>query len=202
MDTENNQVNSGIDIKEQGEQGFDAILSEVFDKLSSIHLLRGSQIPDIALYMEQVTEFLGDHTDQFLKNDETVLTKTMINNYTKGGILPRPVNKKYSKEQIMRLNEIFLLKQVYSVAQIGEFYTRLEGNTDHIYDVFFDLAKHLRDEYVTLALERMERIEKALEQCGVHNPAAQIHIYALLTALESSVNRKVCCELLEKIQKD
>ncbi|MBR6641099.1 MAG: DUF1836 domain-containing protein, partial [Clostridia bacterium] len=46
------------------------------------------------------------------------ITKTMINNYVKQGILKPPVNKKYSKSHIAKLFAICVLKQVYSMQDI------------------------------------------------------------------------------------
>ena len=44
----------------------------------------------------------------------------MINNYVKLGIMPAPEKKKYSKEHIAYLIVICVLKQVYSINDIGK----------------------------------------------------------------------------------
>lgn len=76
-------------------------------------------IPELDLYMEQLTTYM----DQHLKNnsrgeDERTLTKTMINNYTKNGLLPPPEKKKYTPKQLVLLVYIYYLKNVISITDI------------------------------------------------------------------------------------
>ena len=44
----------------------------------------------------------------------------MINNYVKQGIMPAPAKKKYSRSHIAYLIVICILKQVYSISDIGK----------------------------------------------------------------------------------
>ena len=58
-------------------------------------------IPNIELYMDQVTTFMDQHFSNSKRyKDDKTLTKTMINNYTKNKLMPPPIKKKYSKNQI------------------------------------------------------------------------------------------------------
>ena len=66
--------------------------------LDGLSYIRPEQIPDIQLYMDQVTTFMEEHLQGSKRYPEDkVLTKTMINNYAKNDLLPPPVKKKYSK---------------------------------------------------------------------------------------------------------
>ena len=49
-----------------------------------------------------------------------VKSKEMINNYVKQGIMPAPEKKKYNKSHIAYLIVICVLKQVYSIGDIGK----------------------------------------------------------------------------------
>ena len=53
-------------------------------------------------------------------DDDKIITKTMINNYVKQGIMPAPEKKKYGKTHIAYLMVICILKQVYSIGDIGK----------------------------------------------------------------------------------
>lgn len=91
----------------------------------NIHLPRWEELPNIDLYLDQVVTILEDYLENLvcIKEDEKenkVITKTMINNYVKHGILKPPVNKKYNKEHIARLIVICMLKQVYSINDIND----------------------------------------------------------------------------------
>ncbi|EYE88041.1 hypothetical protein Q428_09900 [Fervidicella metallireducens AeB] len=92
---------------------------KVIDDLCLLDDIKLSDIPDIDLYMDQLTKFFDDKLGH-LKRDENdkILTKTMINNYTKSGILMPPINKKYSKRHLILLILIYNLKQILSISDI------------------------------------------------------------------------------------
>ena len=81
------------------------LLNKIMESVDSIGHINASDIPNIDLYMDQVTTFM----EKKLKNtarhpeEDKVLTKTMINNYAKNRLLPPPVKKKYSKEHMLLL---------------------------------------------------------------------------------------------------
>ena len=85
------------------------LLKGILASLGRIKHISLEDIPNIDLYMDQVTTFM----DSKLKNttrypsEDKILTKTMINNYAKNDLLPPPVKKKYSKEHMILLIMIY-----------------------------------------------------------------------------------------------
>lgn len=78
-----------------------------------------SDIPEIELYMDQVTTFIDDKLKTYKRNvNDKILTKTMINNYTKDKLLPPSNKKKYSKNHMILLILIYHLKSVLSINDI------------------------------------------------------------------------------------
>ena len=74
-------------------------LRELLDSVQNPDYIRPHDIPNIDLYMDQVTTFMDEHLETTKRfEDDKLLTKTMINNYTKNNLLPNPNKKKYSKE--------------------------------------------------------------------------------------------------------
>ena len=88
--------------------------------VTKFHIPRWNELPDIDLYMDQVLNYIECSLKDYIKSDEKFLTKTMINNYVKQGILQPPTNKKYNKLHIAELFVICILKQVYSISEIKE----------------------------------------------------------------------------------
>lgn len=90
---------------------------------TNFHIPRWNELPNIDLYLDQVVTLLEDYLKPLIpmndKKDEKVITKTMINNYVKHGVLKPPINKKYNKTHIARLIVICILKQVYSINDIN-----------------------------------------------------------------------------------
>ena len=76
-------------------------------------------IPNIGLYMDQVTTLMDTRLASSKRYpDDKILTKTMINNYTKNKLLPPSNKKKYSREHIFLLIMIYYLKSILSISDI------------------------------------------------------------------------------------
>ena len=85
----------------------------------SFHIPRWEELPEIELYLDQVVKYLDDHLEPFIADkSEKAITKAMINNYVKNGVLKAPVKKKYDPSHLAHLFVISLMKQVYSINDI------------------------------------------------------------------------------------
>ncbi|MCH5275954.1 MAG: DUF1836 domain-containing protein [Lachnospiraceae bacterium] len=98
----------------------DDLLNSILDSLTQIEYIRPEDIPNIDLYMDQVTTFMDKRLRDSTRNpgDDKVLTKTMINNYAKNQLLPSPEKKKYSKEHMLLLIFIYYYKNILSIGDI------------------------------------------------------------------------------------
>ena len=77
------------------------------------------QIPDLGLYMDQVITFIGRvYAPVYGPDAKGYLSPSMINNYVKARLIPKPEGKKYSREQIARLVMIVALKQAATMEDI------------------------------------------------------------------------------------
>ena len=94
-------------------------LSEILEEFQKIDYIKPEDIPNIDLYMDQVTTFMDSQlaTSKRHENDK-ILTKTMINNYAKNDLLPPPEKKKYSKEHVLTLIFIYYFKNILSISDI------------------------------------------------------------------------------------
>lgn len=91
--------------------------------IEKFHIPRWEELPDIDLYVDQVITLFNNYLSKYIEhdsqeNDNSIITKTMINNYVKHGLMKPPVKKKYGKEQVATLFVIGILKQVYSISDI------------------------------------------------------------------------------------
>ena len=97
----------------------DKILHDLLNSLDSLEGIRPGEIPNIALYMDQVTTFMDEQLEACKRyEDDKILTKTMINNYAKNNLLPPPEKKKYTKEHVLVLIFIYYLKSILSISDI------------------------------------------------------------------------------------
>lgn len=81
--------------------------------------LRPEEIPAIDLYLDQITSLVSEkRRDASQMFEDRVLTKTMINNYSKDGLLSPIKGKKYTKEQILQMLLVYELKNTLSIGEI------------------------------------------------------------------------------------
>ena len=67
------------------------ILESILESLNRIDYIRPEDVPNIDLYMDQVTTFMDRQLESSKRYEEDkILTKTMINNYAKNNLLPPP----------------------------------------------------------------------------------------------------------------
>lgn len=87
-------------------------LTELQERLRNQRPVAWEQLPDFALYMDQVLSYMDRQVIHF--NEEDSLTAAMVNNYTKSGLVPRAEGKKYNREHLAYLTAICVLKRVMS----------------------------------------------------------------------------------------
>ncbi len=95
------------------------MLNSILSSISRIEYVRPRDIPNIDLYMDQVTTFMEEQLRSTKRHEEDkILTKTMINNYAKNNLLPPPVKKKYSKEHVLVMIFIYYFKNILAIKDI------------------------------------------------------------------------------------
>ena len=95
------------------------ILNSILQNISSLSYIKPEDLPNIDLYMDQVTTFMeGQLASTKRYPEDKVLTKTMINNYAKNSLLPSPEKKKYSRDHLLVLIFIYYFKNILSINDI------------------------------------------------------------------------------------
>ncbi len=127
------------------------LLGSILESLSHIDYIKPKDLPNIDLYMDQVTTFMDSQLAVSKRHPEDkILTKTMINNYAKNNLLPPPVKKKYSKEHLLALIFIYYFKNILSIGDIQAilnpitdryFASDKECNLEEIYSEVFRLEE-------------------------------------------------------------
>lgn len=136
------------------ERSSEESIEDILKKLNEIDYIDPDEIPNIDLYMDQVTTFMDEHLAACKRqDDEKILTKTMINNYTKNDFLPPPVKKKYSREHMYLLIFLYYFKNVLSITDIQKIFRPL---TDMFYG---GKSRDVSLEDIYRKIFKMERIQ-------------------------------------------
>ncbi len=142
----------------------------LIDSLKDVKYIMPDDIPNIDLYMDQVTTFMDKHLKSSKRySEDKLLTKTMINNYTKNELLPPPSKKKYTKEHMFLLIFIYYFKNILSINDIQSIFNPLTEKyygedssvkLEKIYEEIFRLEKEQTD---ALTKDMIRKMTKAKE---------------------------------------
>lgn len=147
--------------------------------MQNIDYITPDELPNIDLYMDQVTTFMDERLRSSKRfEDDKILTKTMINNYTKNNLLPPPVKKKYSSGHMFLLIYIYYLKNFLPISDIqsileplsDRFFDREQGISLHdIYEEIVALQKENMDSQTKDIIRKLKKSSEAFED--VDDPA-------------------------------
>lgn len=170
-------------------------MEQLIRQLNSIDYIRSVDVPNIDLYMDQITTFMDTQLEACKRyEDDKILTKTMINNYAKNNLLPPPNKKRYSKEHVLTLLFIYYFKNILSISDlqsilnpITDKYFGKDGlNLQDIYDEVFD---HERVESAKLLKDLGKKYQTANEmfQDFPEEDQEMLHTFAYICLLSFDI---------------
>ena len=137
--------------------------------------LRSAEIPSIDLYVDQIINLVSDKNAKGAERyKDKQLTKTMINNYSKDGLIAPIKGKKYTKEQIIQILCIYSLKNSLSIGEIKRLldgvYSIENYKEDHnesaltdTYDRYIDIKTDNRELALSVLSQLTEKHELNVE---------------------------------------
>lgn len=181
-------------------------IKAIADEMKLLDFIKPGDIPSIDLYMDQVTTFMENHLEHNRRNEEDkIMTKTMINNYTKNNLLPPPDKKRYSSEHIVLITYIYYLKTMLSINDIQTFLQPMinksfnPGRKDiSIDDTYKILYKHLHDNIDEITDNIKQTVEEA---ATLYDPEENDYLYRMsvisLLSFDVYVKKKFIERLLD-----
>lgn len=154
-------------------------------KAADFRLPRYSELPDMGLYLEQVTKYINGCITPIGCAE---ITASMVSNYVKKGIISPPVKKQYYAEQIAYLLFISVSKSVLSIENLGSL-IRLQQATYHTivaYDYFCTEFENM--------LLYICGSEQAVRQIGVMNSEEKTLLRSIIIAVTHMLYVTACFE--------
>ena len=182
-------------------------LEKLIDNLALTDQIKLSDIPDMALYMDQLLTFLDGKLIPFKRDEEDkLLTKTMVNNYTKIGLLPKPINKKYNKYHLILLILIYNLKNVLSINDIQSLFTPILNNIDtpdddvipleEIYSTFLELKQNEYEEFTNTFNEKHNTI-KGKTQNTTDEQLAELFLTVIMLVAQANASKRLAEKIID-----
>lgn len=144
------------------------------------------QLPDLALYMDQIISYMPRQLIRF--GDGDALTAAMVNNYIKDGLLPRAEGKRYGREHLAWLTAICTLKQVLSMREMGTLFRAGDGE------------REAGEWYGVLRSELDRALTKVAQSLDSETGEEDLAVLALRLALDSYASKLACQRVLDIIE--
>ncbi len=158
--------------------------------MEKIQLPRWDQLSEIELYMDQLLSFINSHLSCVRLDDSPVLTRSMVNNYVKNGIVKPPKKKQYKRYHQAYIIVVILLKPCFSMSEITkmiEIYNHLDNHSFQTdYDHFIEIyEKSLSDvlEHGTISYRMFTQPtpEQELMISAIHTSVLHFYTQKMLT---------------------
>ena len=189
------------------------LITEILNSFARLDYIKPEGIPNIDLYMDQVTTFMDSRLASSRRYDsDKILTKTMINNYAKNKLLPPPVKKKYSRNHMLMLIFIYYFKNLLSIndiqkilSPISEKYFQTEGelNLEALYEEVFSLEKSeiegLKEDVLAKFQESRNTFREAPEE---DQDFLQLFAFICMLSYDIYVRKQIIEKLIDNALED
>lgn len=169
------------------------------DDLKAYDSIRLDEIPEYRLFISQVEEFFDKKLGKSVVDDDEekkIISKTMIQNYIKDGLIMPPEGKSYNRGHVILLAIIYNLKSILTIKDIKKLLTPIlekldmeenDDNIECIYDTFFSLKESFLDNFSNLLEQDIDLINQKLEGWD-HDNYDKIHNILLVLTLVTQAN--------------
>lgn len=189
------------------------MLQSILESLSRIDYIKPEDIPNIDLYMDQVTTFMDSQLKSSKRHPEDkILTKTMINNYAKNHLLPTPDKKKYSKEHVLLLIFIYYFKGFLSIGDIQslleplakKYFKNMDGaNVESIYREVFSMEKAQIESMQADLAAKYAAAQATFQNASVKDgDFLQLFSFISLLSFDVYVKKQIIEKIIDSFQDD
>ena len=147
--------------------------------------------PYLDLYMDQVLTYLERQLALFNYSSlDKQITSSRINNYVKDEVITRPNKKKYNREHLALLEEVYTLKQVLTISETKQIIQSSYNNAENadVFNKFKSYTKALNQKACDEAMQALSGIED--------NNIKNLNDLALRMALVSNAYNQIAKRIL------
>lgn len=187
------------------------VLRAAIGEFNRLSFISPEDIPDIPLYMDQITTFMDGKLGACKRHaEDKIFTKTMINNYTKNKLIPPPDRKKYSEDHLLLLIYVYYMKDFLQISDINTLLSPLtesasaldEGDgkaMKKIYEAVFQLVKS-QTGYMTKDLMRRWKMAKDASFCLGDDDYLHIFAFVCLLSFDVYVKKKLIESVVDSLE--
>ena len=137
-------------------------VEELASRMAGAPQITPEEIPDIDLYMDQLTTYLDRRLGFYSREEGSpFVTGAMVNNYSKAKLFPPPVHKRYGRVHVMALSLICQLKRILTIQDLGRLLAPMGEGEDaaSLYRAFLEAQREAFARTPEEAGALMEKLE-------------------------------------------
>ena len=182
-------------------------VDEIIKKLALTERVEEKDIPEIDLYMDQVIQIFEQKlSSSKRKNNDKVLTKTMINNYAKAKLLMSIKNKKYSKEHLLLMSMIYDLKGSLSISDIKDLFNNIVKKYDEdkeydlrsLYKLYLDINNSNYEEFLENIDKQIDCVKGIIDDSEEFNEYEEKFLFICSMVSMSNMYRRVAEAMVDE----
>ncbi len=159
--------------------------------MSKLHMPRYRELPDMGLYLDQVTRYINNVLEPLGCQE---ITGSMVSNYVKKGYIASPIKKQYYAEQIAYLFFMSIAKNVLSMENISRLFEmqKRTHDTREAYDYFCQELENM--------LQYIFGMKESLEEVGSTASEEKKILRCAITAMAHIIYLRYCFEVMERAE--
>ena len=188
---------------------YEEYLKTQLGKLKDAGLIMTQDLPEMDLYIDQVSTVFRKFMDKLDDSlAEKYVTKPMINNYAKRGLIARPEGKRYTKDHMVMIAMVFYLRSIFKMEDISKIMKPLIDNYSSEYDdtispeLVYALAQEATEnrlqEFLSGIDESVSVIKREMEDTDIADDQSMEVLILILTLAMRAEIEKYLAERLMK----
>lgn len=182
-------------------------VDEIIKKLALTERVEEKDIPEIDLYMDQVIQIFEQKLSRAKRKDnDKVLTKTMINNYAKAKLLMSIKNKKYSKEHLLLMSMIYDLKGSLSISDIKDLFDNIVKKYDEdkeydlrsLYKLYLDINNSNYEDFLENIHKQVYCVKGIIDDSEEFNEYEEKFLFICSMVSMSNMYRRVAEAMIDE----
>lgn len=188
------------------------LLLQLLEQIRSGEDIKPEEMPEYRLYISQIEEFFDKKLGKGMADDEErkTISKTMIQNYIKDGLLMPPEGKCYNRSHVILLILIYSMKSILSIKDIKKLLSPILADVDnedncsdieYIYETYLALKN---DAFGSFAESLNSHAERIMQQPRPADKSEEewdkLQMLLLTATLIAQANtcRKIAEHIIEK----
>ncbi|MDD7409575.1 MAG: DUF1836 domain-containing protein [Anaerovoracaceae bacterium] len=187
---------------------YEEFLKQQLNLIKKGGMINVDAMPDMDLYIDQAEGFFRKFLDKLDEGlADKYVTKSMINNYAKKGLIARPNGKKYTREHMVMIAMVIYFRSIFKMEDISKIMKPLIDSYNSEFDdtispeVIYDIAETVveksRSEFFGGLDDSVSVIKRSIEDTDLEDDERmEVLILILTLSIRAGVEKYLASRLM------